>query len=743
VRSRGDEIEKRSAKTLFVAVLCILWASSALQAAVFINEIYLNPTESDEQNEYIELMGTPGMNLTGYAVAILNGTQVKYYPEDSIPSGPAEGPEIDEFFSLDGLSLGANGTLSLVSSDPSHPLRYPFLLPTSNWIIWVPDVPPLYDNPGLWNGRGGSDPPGKLSNSGSVTVILIRNRPGMTEADPCNPAGLLWGKSVMHDVFLDEHVWTGTEWMDQWGNGNIDKGEPNGMGGYSLDLTGLSNSDPNDDLEIVDELSYEDEAGWEYDTDGRHVDNGNSEPNFPPRHVHALDNPIGFKPDAISRVDYRTTGVGWVPSGDGTGEMTNGNNWQDTATEQWIRGNSTHSDSLPRKFYYDNGSVPLNTVQPYETNVPLWLDDGSGTDYNFGAIETYALMVGRTNPLAVPFIQGDVNRDGVCDTDDIAKTAAVFGDDDWIFSNSFSDAPEGDEVDPNTQTKPWDVDGTGDNGIEASDLQWTLNFQGDTTGHIVGVAYDTTTPASSGVYLNSNAGTECTVTTSVNIPSGRTLSTLIIGDIVEITVEGEVTADANTTSGQENGIMQFVHDVNIAPDGVIKVVSVEPLGPFSTTRASLQEKQGTDGDSGMDTINGYTTSFTEGLSAAADLYRITLEAVCTGSANVTIQPAEDAKFAASTPGGLKIGHTDSNGNPASVVAASPVSVISLAPPGDFDGDDDEDLADLFIFMAAFPSDDTPTGNWDPDCDISDPCDGVVDLADYGVFVEFWQRGCGN
>ena len=88
---------------------------------------------------------------------------------------------------------------------------------------------------------------------------------------------------------------------------------------------------------------------------------------------------------------------------------------------------------------------------------------------------------------------------------------------------------------PDIQTKPGEVDGTGANGIEPSDMQWLLNFQGDTTGQIVGIRYDSNTPASSGVVLNSNAGTECTLTTSVNIPSGRTLSTLIAGDIIEIT----------------------------------------------------------------------------------------------------------------------------------------------------------------------------------------------------------------
>jgi hypothetical protein len=723
---------------LVMGVFSAILFSAAAEATVFINEVFINPPGSaqDINYEFIELSGTPGMKLDGYAIAVLNGTEVKYYfPAGSLPPLPGveTGPEIDEFFSLDGLSLGDNGLLALLIRNPSSSY-FTGLLDDSNWVNWN----------GLWN--GGLDVPGKISNNGSFTIMLIRNRPGITEANPTDPNGLLWGKEINHDVFLDTPVWDDTQWADQWGDGNIDRGEPNGMGGNSLDLSGLTMGGLGNDLEIVDEVSYEDDAGWEYDADGRHVDNGNTEPNFPRRHVHALDDPQEFNPDTLTRVDYRTKGDGWVPSGNGTGEMSNGNNWQDTATEQWIRGDTVAVDiSLGVKHhFYDIAYTPLNPVQPFQTNVPLWLDDGVGQDFDFVTADTYRISAGRCNPLSVPFIPGDVDRDGDCDTNDITKIANVFGSDDWIFSNSFWDSPEGDEVDPNTQTKPWDVDGTGDNGIESSDMQWVLNFQGDTTGQIVGIQYDSDTPASSGVVLNSNAGTECTITTSVYIPSGGTLSTLFVGDIVEITVEGEVTAGLNTTSGKENGIMQFVHDVNITTGDVVKVVSVEPLGSFNTSRASIQQKQGTNGDLGMSLVNGYTTSFTEGLSGAAQLYRITLEVVCTGSADVTILSAGDSKFALSTPHGLKIGHTDSNGNPASSVPASPISVTSYTAPGDFDVDCDVDVDDLSTLEDAWlGSDNPPTPNWNPDCDISDPPDGIINMVDYSAFAEYWLRPNGN
>jgi hypothetical protein len=516
-------------KVQIVVIMYVLIISLESQAVVFINEVFINPPgSSDNGREFIELLGTPGKNLDGYAIGVLNGTDEKLYPLGSIPPVPFPAPEIDEFFSLDGLMLGANGILLLAIRDAST-FYYPELLSDSAFVKWTT----------LWN--GGLDVPGQLGNNGSVTVMLIRNRPGQTQADPANPDGLRWGKEIAHDAELFTPVWNSDEglWNDQWGDGNLDRGDPNNLGGYSIDMTGLETvGDLTDDLEVVDEVSFEDLHGWEYDADGRHVDAGSSFPGLPHRHVHALDDPAGFNPDALSRVDYCTKGNGWTPAGDGTGEMPNGNNWQDTATEQWIRGQSTSgsvaSEGRLGFFYVNTANPEPDAVQPYETHVPLWLDDGNAPDYNFTAANTFEIAAGRINLLAVPFIPGDCDRDGVCDANDIAKIAAVFGDDDWIFSNSFYDAPEGDSGDPATQTRPWDVDATGDNGIEATDLQWTLNFQGDAIGQIVGVQYDSITPTADGVFLNPNTGVECTVTTSVNIPSGRTLTTLYVGDIVEI-----------------------------------------------------------------------------------------------------------------------------------------------------------------------------------------------------------------
>ena len=461
-------------KTVLIAVM--LLATSTANAVVFINEVFINPAGSfDSSREFVELMGTPGKKLDGYAVAFVNGMEQKYYPLGSIPPVPAA-QEIDELFSLDGLELGQNGLL-VIGID--YKVSFPSMLDDSNFACWE----------NIWN--GGLDTPGKLQNDGSNTIFLLRNRPGRTEEDPYNPLGVLWGKDVAIDTELITPVVDPQDGVskDQYGDGNIDKGEPNGMGGFTLDCKGASTpADVTDDLEIVDELSYEHERGWEYDMDGRHVDDGSTFDGLPYRHVHALDDPQGLNPDALSRVDYRTKGAGWVPAPGALGEMPNGNNWQDTATEQWIRGESLYSLSggagEPPYFFYDNAAnTNPDAIQPYVTQVPLWLDDDQGDDFDFASSKSYQVMAGRINPLAVPFIPGDVDRDGDCDTEDINVVLSVFGDDNWIFSNSFTDAPQGDEGDPATQVRPWNVDGSGDNGIETADLQWVYStFKAALTG---------------------------------------------------------------------------------------------------------------------------------------------------------------------------------------------------------------------------------------------------------------------
>ncbi len=809
-----------------MAAVLVLGLVTTGEGAVFLSEIFLNPPGTfDDTREFIELQGTPGMKLDGYAVAFINGLQGKYKPLNTTPPWPAD-LEIDEFFSLDGLALGNNGLLVIARSASSS---YPTLLSDTSFRRWNT----------IWN--GGLDTPGKLNNDGSNTILLIRRRPGITQADPTHPGGLRWGKDIDHDFDLIRPVTrtfcsggsrdgkrcecpedcpggtcqagdfciggdndgdyctssadcpggTCASSADQTGDGSLDKGDtcaggvnhglpctgagdcPGGTCQDLLDMRGASTpGDITDDLEVVDEVSYEHTNGHEYDVDDRHADQGtcvggsadgafcdrncdcpdggvcseSAIKGLPRRRVHALDDPQGFNPDVLTRVDYRTKGPGWAPATGARGEMPNGNNWQDTATEQWIRGEAVQGTSgqggTPWFHYDNNANTNPDAIQPYMTNVPLWLADGSGVDYSF-APESYQIMAGRVNPLAVPFIPGDTDRDGDCDADDIARVAAVFGNADWIFSNSFAAAPEGDSGDPATQTRPWDVDGTGDNGIEASDLQWVLNFQGDTTGRVRGRTYDSTTPSPAGVVLNSNAAVACTVTAAFSVSPPRSLSALKIGDLVTVVVSGQVTGGANTTAGEENGIMQFVHDLTLSTGGVLKVRSIEPLGGFQTTRSAVQTLLGTEGDGGLASINGYTTAFTRGLTAADPLYRVVLQAVGLGSTDTALAPAAAPRLAASTPRGLKVGHTAAQGDPASASypAAATLTVTQTVRP-DFNGDGHVAGDDLqrFVDCALGPA----VLQTDPLCEVADfNGDGDVDQADFAVFQGCWSGPVGT
>jgi len=59
--------------------------------------------------------------------------------------------------------------------------------------------------------------------------------------------------------------------------------------------------------------------------------------------------------------------------------------------------------------------------------------------------------------------------------------------------------------------------------------------------------------------------------------------------------------------------------------------------------------------------------------------------------------------------------------------------------GDFDGNGQENFADYAVFAAAWLSEPNDY-NWDPNCDISEPNDDIIDERDLEVFVENWLAG---
>lgn len=710
----------------------LLWCVSMTHATVFLNEIAINPPGSlDDLREYIELQGTPGRKLNGYAIAFLNGGLEKYFPSNSIPPLPDPKPEIDEFFSLDGLQLGPNGLLVI---SLGHSTGFPELLVDSNFFgPWID----------LWN--GGVDIPNRLSNDGSNTILLIRRRPGRTQADPTNPGGLRWAKTLYHDFELFRNVLDprDSSVKDQWGDGDFDRGQPNGLGSATRDMIGITTPTLEDDLEIVDEVSYESDRGWEYDTDDRKVDIGSEFLGSPERRVHALDDPQGFNPDSLSRVDYRTTGIGWPAVFGATGGLPGGRNWQDTATEQWIRGendpNVVFNENGVELYYWNEQNPNPDSIQPYMTNVPRWLNDGVAPDYNFNVPNSYRLMAGRVNPLAIPYIPGDIDRDGDCDAADIARIASIFGNADWPFSNSYPEAPNFPEGDPINQIRPWDVDMTGDNGIEASDLQWTLNFLGNTNGRVVGRRYDSTTPSTTGVHLLSHSSVQVSITRQTELPDGRPINGLRVGDRVELIIKAQVTGGARVSPPEQtNGVMQFVHDLSILTAGVMSVESVTPIAPYVVTRNSLIVPN-LSFDRGVRSINGHTTAFNSGLTTPADLYRVTLRAVGIGATQINVAPAALSTFAAGTPGGIKVGRTTNQGNPNSVAypIALVVSVTQAALlPGNCDDNPSITAGDFACLSECLQG----PGVAVSECEVFDlDDDGDIDLKDASIFVDMFGQ----
>lgn len=709
---------------VLLAGTLLLSQSSAL-GTVYLNEVFINPPGSlDTTAEFVELSGTPGRKLDGFAIALFDGTEQKYFDFDSIPPLPVLTPEVDELFSLDGLELGRNGLLVLT------------LAAQGNYTTIVPDTNVRDNWLNIWNGT--TEEAGRLQNDGSNTLFLVRNRPGATEADPGNFAGAIWAKDSKCDFQLITPAIDpqSGEMVDQFGDGEIDTGLETGLGSTTRDFKGITTSTKADDLEVVDELSYEHERGWEYDLDGRKVDISSTVPGLPERRVHALDDPQGFNPDCVTRVDYRIRGEGWVPADGGTGEMLNGNNWQDTATEQWIRGESTVMiGPMGPEYIYDHAdNENADSIQPFITNVPLWLDDGLAPDYDFNGV--YHINAGQTNALAVPFIPGDADRNGIADADDIALYQEFFGDEDWLFPNSDEKAENGDDGDPEMQVRPWDLDGSGDNGIDPGDFQWTLNFLGNTTGRIIGVTYDSMTPESNGVFFNENTGVETEFSWTTEVSSGRPLNDLALNDRITLRVFATVN-NGNTNAEEENGVMQVLHNLFVSNSGILQVESVTPGPGFAHTREELLSFAGSLGSLGFRNLNLHTTGFTCGIGGSCELYTVELRVSGLGTAGINLAPAADFNFADTTPDGVKLGRTWQNGNPESADYPVPLLVESttLSQAGDCDGSQGLSLGDFACLV------DCLDGSG-PDLDNAGNCsafdfndDGDTDLAD----VAMWSQ----
>jgi hypothetical protein len=155
-----------------IAGLTATITSTMAHAQIVLNEVYPNPPGSgtiDDRWEYIEIYGPAGMNLTGYLVASVFGGGDP--DSDNIPGplpagwdGGDEVAEIDEAWSLDGLTIGSNGLLVIYNNAQSS-LARPLFAPGTNFATFQVSHCPT------------TDVGGRVKNDGSATFTLVRKRP--------------------------------------------------------------------------------------------------------------------------------------------------------------------------------------------------------------------------------------------------------------------------------------------------------------------------------------------------------------------------------------------------------------------------------------------------------------------------------------------------------------------------------------------------------------------------------------
>lgn len=232
-----------------LALLCAL--GSVASGQVVINEVWENPPGgNDEFWEYIEFYGPPGMSLDGYAVALAKGGADAN--DDGVPDLPAE---IDEAFTLDGLTIGSNGLLVLLNDTGGGSFSEAEVDPDTNIAYFTQQHIDTIDTPG------------KLGNDDSSTYILLRKRP----IDNFGGFTTSWRKDVDPDENWDSH---------------IDFGAPYQTYGRVLEP-----------YQMVDNIGWSNNGGKEYVRDSE----------------DEISETPGFNPDAATRVRYYGTNPGPQP----------------------------------------------------------------------------------------------------------------------------------------------------------------------------------------------------------------------------------------------------------------------------------------------------------------------------------------------------------------------------------------------------------------------------------------------
>ena len=346
-----------------LSTAAIVLAATGANAQVVINEVFENPPGGGSTNdailEYIELYGQPGMDLTGYLIAQFKGGEDTN--ADNIPEVPAE---IDEAFSLDGLTLGSNGYLVLYNGTPAQSL-IPLFLPNAG-----ENSASFFDT----HAPSPFDTNGNLNNDGSSTYLLIRRRPFHSVVNGASvyaPGYAIW-KDVDPDVDYD---------------GKLD---------FGIEIPGPITPDPVrmiDPLQIIDELAWSNAGGKEY------VRSSEQE----------ISDTSGFNPDAASRIAYYGTNpmLGLRINSSGETVPTR------TADEEFIYGDMIGASI---DFTYD----PARSGAPTDPTGDGFQDISIGSGSTVFMLTPGSFNDSPTNNIAqFRFVAGDLNFDGVANAADL------------------------------------------------------------------------------------------------------------------------------------------------------------------------------------------------------------------------------------------------------------------------------------------------------------------------------------
>ncbi len=359
----------KNINTMIAIAGCAL-CSTGLHAQVVINEVYENPPGDAQGNdnilEFIELYGQPGMDLTGYAIGLFKGgSDGEFNPPNDIPDVYAE---LDEAFTLDGLSLGPNGFLVLYNGTDAQSL-IPLFTPVETTGVSFFDA--HIQNPNDINGN--------LQNDYSSTYLLIRKRPNHrveNGASVYEPGYAMW-KDENPDVDFD---------------GKLDFG-------IEIPLTrdlGIPSAPPPsqlDPMQIIDEIAWSNAGGKEYVRTSE----------------HELSETAGFNPDAATRLRYYSTNpmLGLRINSSGETVPTR------IADESWIYGEVAGASI---DFTYDPTLYGAPTDPAGDGFADIEIDNGGDVfKITPGAFNDHD----ATGITQFRFVTGDLDFDGDVDAHDL------------------------------------------------------------------------------------------------------------------------------------------------------------------------------------------------------------------------------------------------------------------------------------------------------------------------------------